>query len=160
MLDYSGGSSAAAQNPFSSIFKTIAIVRIGAGTLLMVKHGVGAMAAYHFLWNEKPWSLVQSFHNAGVPYAHLAAPAVALIVATVALSWIIGFLTRLFSAAFLPLLVVTLWLLRKGGVENAASIEAAWLYLFITLTLILFGSGAVSVDQLFKLGQSGSRKRR
>jgi len=160
MLDYSGGSSSAAQYSLSSIFKTIAIVRIGAGTLLMVKHGVGVVAAYHFLWNEKPWGWVQACHNVGVPYAHLVAPAAAVIVAAVALSWILGFLTRLFSAAFLPLLIVTLFLLRKGGVESAASIEAAWLYLFITLTLILYGSGAVSVDQLFKLGQSGSRKRR
>lgn len=160
MLDYSGGSSSAAQTSLSSIFKTTAIVRIGAGTLLMVKHGVGVVAAYHFLWNEKPWDWVQAFHNVGVPQAHLVAPAVAVIVAAVALSWIFGFLTRLFSTAFLPLLIVVLVFLRKGGVENAASIETAWLYLFITLTLILYGSGAVSVDQLFKLGQSGNRKRR
>jgi hypothetical protein len=39
-------------------------------------------------------------------------------------------------------------------------VEAAWLYLIITVTLLLFGSGTVSVDQLFRLGQSGPKKRR
>ncbi len=159
MIEYTGGSAPAAQSPISSLFKTVAIVRIGTGTLLMSKHGMGAaMSAYHFLWNEKPWDWVPAFNNAGVPYAHLVAPVVALIVFAVALSWILGFLSRLFSAAFLPLIITTLILLQKTGATYA--IEAAWLYLFITLTLILFGSGAVSVDQLFRLGQGGRGKRR
>ena len=43
---------------------------------------------------------------------------------------------------------------------DSPRVEAAWLYLIITVTLLLFGSGTVSVDQLFRLGQSGPKKRR
>ena len=158
MLEYTGGGPAAAQHPLSSLFKTVAIVRIGAGSLLMVRHGFSAaVSAYHFLWQEQPWNWVTLFRDAGLPYAHLLAPFVALIVAMVALSWIIGFLTRLFAVLFLPVVITVLVLLQQAG---SVQVEAAWLYLFISVTLLLFGSGAVSVDQLFRLGQGGTKKRR
>lgn len=158
MLEYTGGGPAAAHSPLGSLFQTVAIVRIGTGVLLMVQHGFSAaVSAYHFFWREEPWTWVPAFNQAGVPYAHLVAPLVALLVAAVALSWIIGFLTRLFAVIFLPVLITTLVLLHQAG---SAQAETAWLYLFITVTLLLFGSGAVSVDQLFRLGQGGSKKRR
>lgn len=158
MLEYTGGNPAAVQNPLSSLFKTVAIVRIGTGVLLMTRHGFSAaVSAYHFFWKEEPWAWVTSFRDAGIPYAHLVAPLVALIVASVALSWIVGFLTRLFAVVFLPIVITALVLLPQAG---PAHVEAAWLYLFITVTLLLFGSGAVSIDQLFRLGQGGTKKRR
>lgn len=161
MLDYSRSSSSSspsAQNPLGSLFKTIAIVRIGAGTLLMSRHGFGAaMGAYQFFWKEKAWAWPTLFHDAGLPYPHLLAPVVAVVVAGVALSWILGFLTRLFAAVFLPVIITALVLLQKAAVPQA---ETAWLYLFITVTLILFGSGAVSLDKLFRLGSGGGSRRR
>ncbi|MDP1592500.1 MAG: hypothetical protein Q8M07_32355 [Prosthecobacter sp.] len=158
MLEYTGGSPAAVQSPLGSLFKTVAIVRIGTGTLLMTRHGFSAaLSAYQFFWKEQPWAWVTAFHDAGLPYPHLVAPLTALLVAGVALSWIIGFLTRLFSVIFLPVVITALVILQKAGSVQA---EAAWLYLFITVTLLLYGSGAVSVDQLFRLGQGGSKKRR
>ncbi|MBL9134051.1 MAG: hypothetical protein JNG86_22755 [Verrucomicrobiaceae bacterium] len=38
--------------------------------------------------------------------------------------------------------------------QRAASplVESAWLYTFITFTLLLFGSGAISLDKLFHIG--------
>lgn len=157
MLDYASGPSAA-PSPLGSIFKTIAIVRIGAGTLLMSRHGFGAaMSAYQFFWKEQPWAWPSAFHDAGIPYPHLAAPLVAVVVAGVALSWILGFLTRLFAVVFLPVIITALVLLQKAGSVQA---ETAWLYLFITVTLILFGSGSVSLDQLFRLGTGGGARRR
>jgi uncharacterized membrane protein YphA (DoxX/SURF4 family) len=72
-------------------------------------------------------------------------------------SWVIGFLTRLFAVIFLPVVITALVILQKAG---SVQVEAAWLSLFITVTLLLYGSGAVSVDQLFRLGQGGSKKRR
>lgn len=163
MSDYfrsSSSSSSSAQSPLGSLFKTIAIVRIGAGTLLMTRHGfAAAMGAYQFFWQEKAWAWPTLFHDAGVPYPHLLAPAVAVVVAGVALSWILGFLTRLFAVVFLPVIITALVLLQKAGAPQA---ETAWLYLFITVTLILFGSGAVSLDKLFRLGANwggGSRRR-
>ncbi|HBJ85490.1 MAG TPA: hypothetical protein DDZ88_16755 [Verrucomicrobiales bacterium] len=158
MLEYTGGSPAAVQSPLGSLFKTVAIVRIGTGTLLMTRHGFSAaLSAYQFFWKEQPWAWVTAFHDAGLPYPHLVAPLTALLVAGVALSWIIGFLTRLFSVIFLPVVITALVILQKAG---SVQVEAAWLYLFITVTLLLYGSGAVSVDQLFRLGQGGSKKRR
>lgn len=158
MIEHIGGNPAAAQNPLGSLFKTVAVLRIGAGLLLMSHHGFSAaLSAYHFLWKEEPWAWVTLFRDAGLPYAHLLAPFVALVVAGVALSWIVGFLTRLFAVIFLPVIITTLVLLQKAG---SVQVEAAWLYLFITATLLLFGSGAVSVDQLFRLGQGGAKKRR
>ncbi len=158
MLEYIGEKKASEQRPWNSLFKTVAIIRIGTGTLLMARHGFReAINAYHFLWKEQPWSLVTSLHEAGLPQAHLLTPFVALIVAGVALSWILGFLTRLFAVFFLPVVITALTLLQKAG---SVQVEAAWLYLFITVTLLLFGSGAVSIDQLFRLGQSGSQRRR
>lgn len=158
MLEYTGGSPAAVQSPLSSLFKTVAIVRIGTGTLLMTRHGFSAaLSAYQFFWKEQPWAWVTAFHDAGLPYPHLVAPLTALLVAGVALSWIIGFLTRLFSVLFLPVVITALVILQKAG---SVQVEAAWLYLFITVTLLLYGSGAVSVDQLFRLGQGGSKKHR
>ncbi len=158
MLQYTGGGPAAAQSPLSSLFQTAAILRIGTGLLLMTRYGIGAVQnAYHFFFQEKPWAWVPAFHEAGMPYAHLLAPIVALLIVGVALSWIIGFLTRLFSFAFLPVVITTLVVLHKA---DSPRVEAAWLYLIITVTLLLFGSGSVSVDQLFRLGHGGSKKRR
>jgi uncharacterized membrane protein YphA (DoxX/SURF4 family) len=80
-----------------------------------------------------------------------------VIVLGVAFSWISGFLTRLFAVFFLPVVITALVLLQKAG---SPMVESAWLYLFITVTLLLFGSGAISVDQLFRLGGGGSNPRR
>lgn len=158
MLDYSRGGSSAAPSPLGSLFKTIAIVRIGAGTLLMSRHGFGAaLNAYQFFWKEQPWAWATAFRDSGIPYPHLVAPLVAVVVAGVALSWILGFLTRLFAVVFLPIIITALVLLQKAGSVQA---ETAWLYLFITVTLILFGSGSVSLDQLFRLGNGGGARRR
>lgn len=158
MIEHIGGNPAAAQNPFSSLFKTVAVLRIGTGVLLMSRHGFNAaVSAYHFLWKEEPWAWVTLFRDAGLPYAHLLAPFIALVVAGVALSWITGFLTRLFAVFFLPVIITTLVLLQKAG---SIQVEAAWLYLFITATLLLFGSGAISIDKLFRLGSGGSNYRR
>ena len=158
MLEFTGGSPAAAQTPLSSLFQTAAILRIGTGLLLMTRYGLDAVQnAYHFFFQEKPWAWVPAFHEAGLPYAHLLAPIVALIIVAVAVSWTIGFLTRLFAFAFLPVVITTLVVLQHAG---SPRVEAAWLYLIITVTLLLFGSGTVSVDQLFRLGQSGPKKRR
>ena len=158
MLEFTGGNPAAAQTPLSSLFQTAAILRIGTGLLLMTRYGLDAVQnAYHFFFQEKPWVWVPAFHEAGMPYAHLLAPIVTLIIVAVAVSWIIGFLTRLFAFAFLPVVITTLVVLQHAG---SPRVEAAWLYLIITVTLLLFGSGTVSVDQLFRLGQSGPKKRR
>lgn len=158
MLEYTGTGPAAGQSPLSSLFQTAAILRIGTGVVLMLRYGSNAVVnAYQFFWNEQPWAWVPAFHEAGMPYAHLLAPFVAILIVGVAVSWIIGFLTRLFAFLFLPVVITTLVVLHNAG---SLRVEAAWLYLIITVTLLLFGSGSVSVDQLFRLGQGGRKKQR
>lgn len=156
MIDYVGGNPAANQNPWSSLFKSIAILRIGAGAMLMTRHGwEAAVGAYQFLWKEQPWDWVKTFSDAGLPYPQLVAPAVAIVVAVVAFTWITGFLTRLFAIVFMPVVIGFLFLAPKAG---SIYTEAAWLYLIIAFTLLLFGSGAISLDQLFRLGESWSSR--
>lgn len=149
MIEHIGGNPAANQTPWSSLFKTIAILRIGAGAVLLARHGWGAaVGAYEFLWKEQPWSWVTAFNDAGLPYPTLLAPAAAIVIAAVAVSWCVGFLTRLFAVVAMP---VAIGAIIKGGLLYS---EIGWLYLLIAFTLLLYGSGAVSIDQLFRLGQS------
>ncbi len=156
MIEHIGGNPAANANPWSSLFKTIAILRIGAGVLLLTQHGWRAgLGAYEFLWQEKTWDWAVKFQEAAIPYPLFTAPAAAIVLAAVAVSWTVGFLTRLFAAAFMPLGAAFIFFAGKSG---AAEVEVAWLYLLIAFTLLLFGSGAVSLDKLFRLGESWSSK--
>lgn len=149
MIEHIGGNPAANQNPWGSLFKTIAILRIGAGVLLLTRHGwEAARGAYQFLWAEHAWDWVKAFSDAGLPMPTLFAPTIALLVAAVAVSWCIGFLTRLFAFVFMP---VAIGVILKA---DAAYTEIGWLYLMIAFTLLLYGSGAVSIDKLFRLGES------
>jgi uncharacterized membrane protein YphA (DoxX/SURF4 family) len=150
MIEYYGENPSASQNTWSALFKTIAVLRIGTGLLLLARHGIAAViAAYHFLWHEQEWGWAKGFAEAGLPYPHLAAPAAALIVAAVGISWSIGFLTRFFAIVFLPVVITAIGVFTRLGSPH---LEAAWLYGLITFTLLLFGSGAISLDKLFHLG--------
>ncbi|MDZ4288171.1 MAG: TQO small subunit DoxD [Prosthecobacter sp.] len=150
MIEYIGSNPAAQQNPWSSLFKSIAILRIGAGLLLLTRHGWdAAWGAGQFLWSETNWDWVRIFNEAGLPMPTLTAPAVAIVVAAVAFSWCIGFLTRLFAVIFLPIILGFLAFAKAAG---GAYTEVGWLYLIITITLILYGSGVLSIDKLFRLG--------
>jgi len=156
MIDYVGGNPAANQNPFSSFFKTISVLRIGAGIMLMTRHGwTAAAGAYQWIWKEQNWDWVKTFNDTGLPYAAVLAPTIAIVVAVVALSWITGFLTRLFAVVFMPVLIGFLILAPEAG---SIYVEAGWLYLFISFTLLLFGSGVISLDKLFNIGESWSRR--
>jgi uncharacterized membrane protein YphA (DoxX/SURF4 family) len=152
MLDYVGGNPAANQNPWSGLFKTIMVLRIGTGVMLITHHALTAViSAYEFVWKEQPWDWVKQLAEAGIPYPQFTAPAAALILGAVALSFTFGFLTRLFALVFMP--VIALYLMYAPG-RPGSQIETAWLYLLISFTLLLFGSGAISVDKLFHIGES------
>jgi uncharacterized membrane protein YphA (DoxX/SURF4 family) len=158
MIEYYGENPSASSNPWSALFKTIAILRIGTGVMLLTRHGITAiMGAYHFLLAEREWDWAKNFAEAGLPYPHLAAPAAALIVAAVGTSWSIGFLTRFFAVLFLPVIITAIVVLTRLG---SPQIETAWLYAFISFTLLLFGSGAISIDKLFHIGGRLSNPRR
>lgn len=149
MIEHIGGNPAANQISVGSFLKTIVILRVGAGILLLKQHGwVAAQGAYDFLWKEQPWEWVKVFSDAGLPYPTLLAPTMAIVVAAVAVSWCVGFLTRLFAVVFMPVAIGVILLAGPGY------LEVGWLYLLISITLLLYGSGAVSIDSLFRLGES------
>ena len=158
MIEHVGGSPEANQNPWTQLFQSILLLRVGCGLLLMYRHGWQAVrSAYEFLWNEQPWAWVTLVKDAGLPLPHLLTPVLAVAVAAVALSWITGFLTRLFAFLFLPLAGAFVFFAGRAGSDAA---ETGWLYLLASLTLLLFGSGAVSLDQLFRIGESWSAETR
>ena len=160
MIEYYGENPAKPPNPVGAFFKTIAFLRIGTGLTLLIRHGVAAvLGAYHFLWDETPWNWAKSFAKAEIPYPHLAAPAVAMVIASVGVSWTLGFLTRFFAILFLPVIITAIGILARSASPH---LEAAWLYALISFTLLLFGSGSISIDRLFRLSDqlSGSKKRR
>ncbi len=157
MLEQVGGSRPKSNpNPLGGLFKTSAVLRIGSGLVLMTRHAWnGLFSAYEFVWKEVPWEWVTRFAEVGVPVPHLAAPTIALLLFAVALAWITGFLTRLFA---LLLLVISALALAFAGDDHAGFAELCWLYLLISFTLLLFGSGSLSLDRLFRFGTERSSK--
>jgi uncharacterized membrane protein YphA (DoxX/SURF4 family) len=136
---------------FGSILQTVSILRIGAGASLMYFHGwPGGIGAYRFLWEEKAWDWVSAFEKGGMPVPHLLAPLAAVMIALIAGGWAIGFLTRLFSFFAIPVALGALVIAQR---IDPSQVEGVFLYLAIAITLLLFGSGNVSVDWFFNLAR-------
>lgn len=136
----------------------VAILRIGTGLLLFIMHGLeGLVRGWQFCWKQQPWAWVEQVALAGLPLAQVLAPAAAVITAGVGVAWVLGFFTRLFAFAFMPVVLGALFMAEKLNAEPHA-IEC-WLLLFISLALLLTGSGAISVDKLFKLGARPRKKK-
>lgn len=155
MLESYGPNPRQAPNPLGSLLKTSAILRIGAGIVLMTRHAWDAIFdSYHFIWKEVPWDWVTVFVSQSVPIPHLTAPFTAFCLFIVATAWIVGFLTRLFSVLMMFLCLAALGF---ASTEFAAFSELCWLYLLIAFTLTLFGSGAISVDKLFRIGSQRTK---
>jgi uncharacterized membrane protein YphA (DoxX/SURF4 family) len=158
----SSSMSFSGSSPFDGIQITtpvaVAILRIGTGLLLIIMHGLeGLLRGWQFCWRQQAWSWVEQVQSAGLPWAHVLAPTAALVIAGVGVAWVLGFLTRLFALAFIPVVLGALFMAEKLGSEPHA-IEC-WLLLLISLALLLTGSGAISVDKLFKLGARPRKKK-
>jgi uncharacterized membrane protein YphA (DoxX/SURF4 family) len=140
-------------------FRTVAVLRIGAGLVLFLQYALeGVLRAYNFVWTKAPWELVDTVGQAGMPWPQVLLPAAALISVIVAVAWMVGFLTRLFATLFLPVLITSLFIMDKVGGD--AHFTVCWLYVFICITLMFYGSGMMSVDGLFKLGSRPRKKKR
>jgi uncharacterized membrane protein YphA (DoxX/SURF4 family) len=151
-------SSARREDSGAAWFRSPAPLRIGAGVLLMTTHGwSNAVGAWLFLWEEQPWVWVTYLAETSTPLPHLVAPVLAILIFAVALSWVLGFFTRLFSA----LLVALAAALLVSAPGSLVSVETAWLYLLIAGNLTLFGSGNLSLDRLLGARSSvGARRGR
>lgn len=141
----------------AGLLKTVSILRIGSGIVLAAFHAWGGViGGYEFVWKEKPWDWVKTLTDAHVPMPHIAAPMAAALIAAVAVSWIAGFVTRLFAFIALPLGIGALVVAGRLGLPH---VECCWLYLLIAVTLLLFGSGNISVDWFFNLGNRPKQKK-
>lgn len=151
-------SSSKAPSEGENPLKTTVLLRVGAGLVLFLQYALEAsIRAWQYIWQHKTWTFIETLKSAGMPLYEAVGPAVALLALVVSLSWFFGFFTRLFSALFLPVLLVGLSM--SGGLKAEAHATTGWLLVFIAITLVLNGSGAISVDGLFRLATRPRKKR-
>ncbi len=158
LTSYGPNPSAKNELPGLSHLRTIAPLRVGAGLVLFFLYGLeAAVHSYELVWKHVAWPLVATLGKAGVPYPHVLGPLATGIALVVSVAWVTGFLTRLFSFIFLPVIIGAIIVVERLNAENLAGV--CWLFFFITITLIMYGSGLVSMDALFRLGSRPKKKK-
>ncbi|MDB6119396.1 MAG: DoxX protein [Verrucomicrobiaceae bacterium] len=158
LTSYGRSPSAKNDTPGLKNLRTLAPLRVGAGLVLLFLYGLeAAVRAYEQVWKHVNWPLIATLGKAGVPYPDVLGPVAAGMALIVAGAWITGFLTRLFSFLFLPVITGAIIVVERLNAENQAGV--CWLFLFITVTLIMYGSGLVSLDALFHLGSRPKKKK-
>lgn len=133
-------------------------LRIGAGASLLYLHAWSqAVAGFHFLWQRTPWETISQFEKAGLPFPTPLAVTAALLTFLVAVSWLLGFLTRFSSLLFLPCVLGALWVSNRNSEFDRA--EICVLYFLIGLTMLIIGPGWLSLDTLLRQ-RRGKKKSR
>ncbi|MDB6138626.1 MAG: DoxX protein [Verrucomicrobiaceae bacterium] len=159
LTSYGPSPSANNEVPALTRLRTLAPLRVGTGLVLFFLYALeAAVHSYELVWKHVPWPLVATLQKAGVPYPQFLAPTATGLALIVSVAWITGFLTRLFSFVFLPVIISAIIVVERLNAEGQAGV--CWLLLFITLTLIMYGSGLVSADALFHLGSRPKKKKR
>lgn len=146
------------ENPLSRL-RTAVFLRVGTGLILLLYYGLAAaMQGYEFVWNGKPWEWVKLLTDADFPMPHILAPIAGGITALTAVSWILGFFTRLSAMLFLPVALGAIVLVERLD----AGVHEPFVYalVLITITLMLYGSGYMSIDGLFKLVDRPKKKKK
>lgn len=133
-------------------------LRIASAAVLLYLHAWHhTQSGWQFLWHQQPWELPLLLAKAKFPYVNPLAIATVAISFAVTVSWLIGFLTRLFSLLFIPVLLGAI--LAANRLEEYAAAETAMLYVLIAITLVVTGSGWFSVDTVFEMNRNPKRKR-
>ncbi len=149
MYGYSDNQNRASTSSGGQWVGTIPL-RIGSALILLYLHTwQQAVLGWHYLWHQQPWDLPGLITKASLPYHDILAISAATIGISVTVSWILGFLTRFFSFIFIPVILGVLLAANRLGEYTIA--ETAMLYLLISLTLLITGSGWISADALFKI---------
>jgi uncharacterized membrane protein YphA (DoxX/SURF4 family) len=134
----------------------VTLLRVGAGLTLLYLHvWHQAQQAFRYVWYRQAWDVVDVVKKSGLPLASVLAVGGIVISLLVALSWILGFATRFFSLLFLPVMLGALWIANKTAELNGA--EVCLLYFFISVALLVHGSGRISLDALFRRRRSRRR---
>jgi uncharacterized membrane protein YphA (DoxX/SURF4 family) len=153
----SSGSGRASQSPLD-VLRTVSLLRIGTGAVLLFFHGyAAAIKGWQFALKQVPWDVADTLTRAALPLPNVLAVGYAIVVCAVGLSWVVGFITRLFATVFLPVVVVGMIVGQRLAIPG--SVEVGLLYLLITVTLLIFGSGKASMDTLFNLGSAPKKRR-
>ena len=151
----SGSKSAPSGN--ENPFRTMVVLRAGAGLVLFLQYALeGGIRAWQYIWQHKPWTFIDALKDAGLPLYEAAGPAAAFLALIVSVAWMLGFFTRLFSALFLPVILVGLSL--AGRMHTESHLTEGWLFGIIAASLILNGSGAISVDGLFRMASRPKKR--
>ena len=159
LTSYGPSPSSSNEIPGLQRLRSIAPLRVGAGLVLFFLYALeAAVHSYEMIWKHVPWSLNASLQKAGVPYPQVLGPVASGIAIVVAVAWVTGFLTRFFSIVFLPVIIGAIVVVERLNAESLAG--ECWLFFFITITLIMYGSGLVSVDALFRLGSRPKKQKR
>ena len=150
--------SAPTPNPLEAL-RTVAPLRIAAGLILFLYFGLpAALQGYQFVWNGMPWNWVEMMTNAGFPAPKFFAPIAGGITVVTSVGWMLGFFTRLFGVVFLPVVLGAAVVVEKSGQQ--AYEPFVYLLFFVTVAMVLYGSGVFSLDQLFKLVERPKKKKR
>jgi hypothetical protein len=135
----------------SKNLKSCAFLRIGSGLLLFFSHGMElGLSAFDYIWNETKINCLSQEILKQIPYNHILVPFLSIMITAIAFSWIFGFLTRLFSCFYLIIIAFLFY----NDFFHLASQETLSLYALISLTLLFFGSGMLSADQIFIFSES------
>lgn len=158
LTSYGPSPSQRTEVPGLGKIRSIAPLRVGAGLVLFFFYALGpAVESYKMIWKHEAWALVPILQKAHVPFPDVLGSVAVGIALVVSIAWITGFLTRLFSIIFLPVIVGAIVVVERLNAEAQAGI--CWLFFFITITLVMYGSGLVSVDALFRLGSRPKKKK-
>jgi uncharacterized membrane protein YphA (DoxX/SURF4 family) len=143
---------------FGAILHSTIILRVGSGLALFFQYGLeGTLRAYHLIWNHTEWPAVAQVAAAGLPWPTLLTCVAGLGSMVVAIAWILGYLTRLFSFLVLPMLLGAGYVFAHHAAEGHTTV--CGLFGLIAITLLGSGSGMWSLDRLFKLAAAPKRRK-
>lgn len=141
--------------PIARFIGVIPLRLIGGVSLLYLHGWAGATAGWAHLWSNAPWDAIGFLERASIPMPRVMAIAAAAITAFTGASWILGFATRFASLVFLPVALGALLVANRAGQNYAA--ETCVLYFLIALTLLVNGSGWMSIDAIFNAARGRSK---
>ncbi|TLD70314.1 DoxX family protein [Phragmitibacter flavus] len=127
------------------------LLRFGAGFVLFYVEGWNfAIRVWQHLWHGAPWGFIDTIANASLPLPKILAVVMAVVIVLSSVSWMLGFVTRFASVILLPVMALAVLISNRTGISTPTA-EAAALYFFIALCLLISGPGWCSLDALFKM---------
>ncbi len=145
------------QSPTLSAIGTSPL-RIGAGITLLYIHAWNqAIFAWQYIRHQQTTDFIETIRSIGLPMPNITAVVIAIVTTLTAIGWIFGFYSRLLSLLFLPITLGALLVANRADQGFAA--ESALLYFFIALTILINGSGWLSLDAIF-IGRPRKKRRR